>query len=112
MPLLEGKLSCTDCHNPHGSTTSPLLKADSVNEVCYSCHAEKRGPFLFEHSPVRESCLNCHSPHGSDFEALLNVPRPMLCQQCHAQDGTTKQSPCDQRYSLSLITVVPSPRKA
>jgi len=87
MPLLEGKITCVDCHNPHGSTTAPLLKADSVNEVCYSCHAEKRGPFLFEHAPVRENCLNCHSPHGSNFEALLNVPRPMLCQQCHAQDG-------------------------
>lgn len=87
MPLLEGKISCVDCHNPHGSTTSPLLKADSVNEVCYGCHAEKRGPFLFEHAPVRENCLNCHNPHGSDFEALLTAPRPMLCQQCHAQDG-------------------------
>jgi DmsE family decaheme c-type cytochrome len=87
MPLLEGKISCVDCHNPHGSTTSPLLKADSVNDVCYSCHAEKRGPFLFEHAPVRESCLNCHNPHGSNFESLLNAPRPMLCQQCHAQNG-------------------------
>ena len=87
MPLLEGKLTCVDCHNPHGSTTAPLLKADSVNEVCYSCHAEKRGPFLFEHAPVRENCLNCHNPHGSNFEALLTAPRPMLCQQCHAQDG-------------------------
>ncbi|HKD24133.1 MAG TPA: DmsE family decaheme c-type cytochrome [Rhizomicrobium sp.] len=91
MPLLEGKLSCVDCHNPHGSTTAPLLKADSVNEVCYSCHAEKRGPFLFEHAPVRESCLNCHNPHGSNFEALLNAPRPMLCQQCHAQFGHQAQ---------------------
>ncbi|MDE1150344.1 MAG: DmsE family decaheme c-type cytochrome [Azospirillaceae bacterium] len=87
MPLLEGKLSCTDCHNPHGSTTAPLLKADSVNEVCFTCHADKRGPFLFEHAPVRESCLNCHSPHGSNFENLLNAPRPVLCQQCHSQDG-------------------------
>jgi len=87
MPLPEGKMSCVDCHNPHGSTTAPLLKADSVNEVCYGCHAEKRGPFLFEHAPVRENCLNCHSPHGSNFEALLTAPRPMLCQQCHAQDG-------------------------
>lgn len=87
MPLLEGKISCVDCHNPHGSTTAPLLKADSVNEVCYSCHAEKRGPFLFEHAPVRENCLNCHNPHGSNFEALLTAPRPMLCEQCHAQDG-------------------------
>jgi DmsE family decaheme c-type cytochrome len=87
MPLLEGKITCVDCHNPHGSTTAPLLKADSVNEVCYGCHAEKRGPFLFEHAPVRENCLNCHNPHGSNFEALLTAPRPMLCQQCHAQDG-------------------------
>jgi DmsE family decaheme c-type cytochrome len=91
MPLLEGKLSCVDCHNPHGSTTSPLLKADSVNEVCYGCHAEKRGPFLFEHAPVRESCLNCHNPHGSNFESLLTAPRPMLCQQCHAQSGHPAQ---------------------
>jgi DmsE family decaheme c-type cytochrome len=91
MPLLEGKLSCVDCHNPHGSTTAPLLKADSVNEVCYGCHAEKRGPFLFEHAPVRENCLNCHNPHGSNFESLLNTPRPMLCQQCHAQDGHPTQ---------------------
>lgn len=87
MPLLEGKLSCTDCHNPHGSSTAPLLKADSVNEVCFTCHAEKRGPFLFEHAPVRDSCLNCHSPHGSNFEALLTVPRPVLCQQCHSQSS-------------------------
>jgi DmsE family decaheme c-type cytochrome len=91
MPLPEGKISCTDCHNPHGSTTEPLLKADSVNEVCYGCHAEKRGPFLFEHAPVRESCLNCHTPHGSNFESLLTAPRPMLCQQCHAQSGHPAQ---------------------
>jgi DmsE family decaheme c-type cytochrome len=91
MPLLEGKISCVDCHNPHGSTTAPLLKADSVNDVCYGCHAEKRGPFLFEHAPVRESCLNCHNPHGSNFESLLNAPRPMLCQQCHAQNGHPAQ---------------------
>ena len=91
MPLQEGKITCVDCHNPHGSTTEPLLKADSVNEVCYGCHAEKRGPFLFEHAPVRENCLNCHNPHGSNFESLLTAPRPMLCQQCHAQDGHPAQ---------------------
>ena len=91
MPLLEGKITCTDCHNPHGSSTAPLLKADSVNEVCFTCHADKRGPFLFEHAPVRESCLNCHNPHGSNFESLLTTPRPVLCQQCHSQDGHPAQ---------------------
>jgi DmsE family decaheme c-type cytochrome len=87
MPLLEGKVSCVDCHNPHGSTTAPLLKANSVNETCYNCHAEKRGPFLFEHAPVRDNCTNCHSPHGSNNEKLLIVARPILCQQCHEQTG-------------------------
>jgi len=87
MPLLEGKITCVDCHNPHGSTTEPLIKADSVNEVCFTCHAEKRGPFLFEHAPVRDNCVNCHSPHGSNNEKLLVTARPLLCQSCHAQNG-------------------------
>ena len=83
MPVPEGKMSCADCHNPHGSVTRPLLKADSVNETCYACHAEKRGPFLWEHAPVRENCANCHLPHGSNHDKLLAAARPYLCQQCH-----------------------------
>lgn len=97
MPLLEGKLSCADCHQPHGSVTDPLLRADSVNHLCTQCHAEKRGPFLWEHAPVVESCLNCHLPHGSNRDALLTTSIPFLCQECHAQLGlvnhpTTLQS--------------------
>jgi len=83
MPLPEGKMSCSDCHEPHGSITRPLLNGDTVNTVCLGCHAEKRGPFLWEHAPVRESCLNCHRPHGSNHEQLLVTTRPYLCQQCH-----------------------------
>ena len=83
MPLREGKLTCTNCHNPHGSVTEKLLREASVNDNCYKCHAEKRGPFLFEHQPVRENCLNCHTPHGSNYENLLKVARPRLCHQCH-----------------------------
>lgn len=86
-PVLEGQVSCSDCHNPHGSTTAPLLRANSVNEVCYGCHAEKRGPFLFEHAPVRDNCTNCHAPHGSNHERLLVTAPPLLCQQCHVQPG-------------------------
>ncbi len=83
MPIREGKVVCTDCHNPHGSTTESLLKKDSINEVCYTCHAERRGPFLFEHLPVRENCLNCHDPHGSVNEYSLKLSRPRLCFECH-----------------------------
>ena len=84
MPIREGKVVCSDCHNPHGSITEALLKKTSVNEVCYTCHAERRGPFLFEHAPVRESCLNCHDPHGSINEYSLKLSRPRLCFECHS----------------------------
>jgi DmsE family decaheme c-type cytochrome len=84
MPLREGKMTCSNCHNPHGSYSEALLKETTVNDNCYKCHAEKRGPFLWEHAPVRENCLNCHDPHGSNNDFLLKISRPRLCQQCHA----------------------------
>ena len=83
MPIREGKITCSDCHNPHGSFTEAMLRTDSINDTCYKCHAEKRGPFLFEHAPVRENCLNCHDPHGSINEYMLKMSRPRLCYQCH-----------------------------
>ena len=83
MPMREGKIVCSDCHNPHGSTTEALLRTDTINDTCYKCHAEKRGPFLFEHEPVRENCLNCHDPHGSINESSLKLSRPRLCFECH-----------------------------
>jgi DmsE family decaheme c-type cytochrome len=82
-PLREGDMTCSSCHNPHGSATDKLLRGASINETCYKCHADKRGPFLWEHEPVRESCLNCHEPHGTVNEFLLKVQRPRLCQLCH-----------------------------
>jgi DmsE family decaheme c-type cytochrome len=83
MPLREGKLTCSNCHNPHGSATEAMLKENSINDTCYKCHAEKRGPFLFEHAPVRENCLSCHDAHGSSTEYMLKVSRPRLCAECH-----------------------------
>jgi len=83
-PIREGRISCTDCHNPHGSQTPKMIKAASVNDQCYTCHTEKRGPFLWEHAPVRESCLNCHTPHGSNHLKLQKTSVPYLCQQCHS----------------------------
>jgi DmsE family decaheme c-type cytochrome len=85
MPVREGKMSCSSCHNPHGSIANvkALKVGNSVNETCTSCHAEMRGPTLFEHTPVRESCTTCHDPHGSSNDRMLNVRMPMLCQRCH-----------------------------
>jgi DmsE family decaheme c-type cytochrome len=84
MPMREGKMTCSDCHNPHGSFTEALLRQNSINDTCYKCHAEKRGPFLFEHAPVRENCDLCHEPHGTMNEYLLKVSRPRLCAECHS----------------------------
>ncbi len=83
-PVREGKITCSDCHNPHGSPTPKMIRAATVNEQCYTCHTEKRGPFLWEHPPVRENCMNCHTPHGSNHLKLQRTSVPYLCQQCHS----------------------------
>jgi DmsE family decaheme c-type cytochrome len=82
-PIKEGLVRCSDCHQPHGSATPALLRGYSLNETCYRCHAEKRGPFLWEHPPAREDCSHCHEPHGSVHVALLKRRPPWLCQECH-----------------------------
>lgn len=86
-PIREGKVKCTDCHNPHGSFGTKMVKADSVNDLCYTCHAEKRGPYAFEHAPVSENCLSCHEIHGSNHRSLLVRKVPNLCQNCHSSGG-------------------------
>lgn len=86
-PLREGKIDCSDCHNPHGSIGPTNLAKPTLNQTCYQCHAEKRGPFLWEHAPVREDCSICHEPHGSNNPTLLKTRLPQLCQQCHMASG-------------------------
>lgn len=86
-PIRFGQMTCTDCHNTHGSMTDSLLKKPTLNQTCYTCHAEKRGPLLWEHAPVSEDCSLCHTAHGSIHPALLTKRTPLLCQQCHSQIG-------------------------
>lgn len=83
-PIREGKMECSDCHNPHGTVADKLIAANTVNEKCFECHAEKRGPYLWEHAPVTEDCSTCHTPHGSTYDNLLVSRTPFLCQQCHS----------------------------
>lgn len=91
MPVREGKLECSSCHNPHGSTNVRLLRVGTtVNESCVGCHSEKRGPYLWEHGAVRENCTTCHDPHGSTNDRMLVAKMPMLCQRCHV---TTRHPP-------------------
>ena len=83
-PIREGKVVCSDCHNPHGSAGPSLMREFTVNETCYTCHADKRGPMLWEHQPVRENCLNCHTPHGSNEARLMKERMNFMCSTCHS----------------------------
>ncbi len=86
-PVRFAQMTCSECHNPHGTTAEKLLVKSTINQTCYTCHAEKRGPFLWEHAPVAEDCTLCHSPHGSTRMVLLKKSPPLLCQQCHTVAG-------------------------
>ncbi|WP_420477022.1 DmsE family decaheme c-type cytochrome [Noviherbaspirillum sp. ST9] len=81
--MREGKVTCSSCHNTHGSTGPKQLIKNTVNETCYTCHTEKRGPFLFEHPVASDNCMNCHNSHGSNNPSLLKARQPYLCSQCH-----------------------------
>lgn len=84
----EGLVQCSDCHNVHGGFLPRQLRTDvTQNQVCFKCHTEKRGPFVYEHVPVKtEGCTSCHMPHGSTSPRLLRVSNVnLLCLQCHTQ---------------------------
>jgi DmsE family decaheme c-type cytochrome len=85
--LPEGAMACTDCHNPHGSLLPNNMKMVNANEPgCFQCHSDKRGPFLFEHAPVRtDPCSTCHEPHGSaNPRMLIRSVVTTLCLECHS----------------------------
>jgi len=87
-PLLEKKIGCTQCHDPHGADifkpASGLAMARQ-NDTCSPCHRAQTRPFVFEHPALREGCTVCHSPHGSINAKLLTQRDANLCLRCHAQ---------------------------
>lgn len=103
----EGLIKCSDCHDVHGTFLANNLKStEDQNQICTKCHTDVRGPFTFEHAPVRaEGCVTCHTPHGSQNPRLLNMPSiATLCNQCHSplsaggvhglDAGSTTVTPC------------------
>jgi predicted CXXCH cytochrome family protein len=83
--LLEERMACVDCHNPHKrEKTDP----DSIKRLCTGCHKEQRGPYLYEHGNISggltDACLDCHKPHGSPNAHLLRLTVGGLCLSCHA----------------------------
>ena len=79
--VLEGEIDCQDCHGLHGEE---LNTVDMTENVCFNCHTEKAGPFIFEHEDVTNGeCAECHNPHGSINDKLLTQDSNSLCIQCH-----------------------------
>lgn len=82
----EGLIACSNCHNPHGGFNTHQLRATAAqDQVCFTCHTDKAGPFAFEHAPVKtEGCVVCHTPHGSSNPRLLKRSQVnLLCLECH-----------------------------
>lgn len=86
-PVLEGKMSCSDCHSAHGTEVRPWTSTSlgDVNEACFKCHKEQRGPFVWEHEGLREGCNICHKVHGSIVDKMLIARDSNLCLRCHTQ---------------------------
>jgi DmsE family decaheme c-type cytochrome len=99
-PILEGKVRCSSCHAPHGSLNKALVKADDAQQLCFKCHADKRGPVAWAHPPVEENCLTCHDVHGSNHARLLTERIPQLCQHCHDR-AEHPGTPYDNRASFA-----------
>jgi DmsE family decaheme c-type cytochrome len=85
-PVRYAEMTCTSCHQPHDSLF-PRCLPNRRSTKLDSCHAQYRGPFLWEHPPVAEDCNNCHNSHGSTNPSLLKLRPPLLCQQCHSSAG-------------------------
>ena len=87
-PVIEGHMSCVDCHDPHGGDIlKPAggLAMARQNESCVQCHRDQTRPVVFEHPAMREGCVTCHSPHGSINQKMLVESDPNLCLRCHSQ---------------------------
>jgi DmsE family decaheme c-type cytochrome len=90
----EGLIQCADCHNPHGGFQArQLRRADGNDEVCYKCHADKQGPFVYQHEAKLEGCTVCHSPHGSTNQRMLKQNQVnLLCISCHSLNASVGPS--------------------
>ncbi len=81
-----GKGSCLNCHSPHASKETGLLRAPT-RALCGTCHSDtiaRQEKSLVKHKPVAEGeCTKCHSPHASNNVFLLDNATIDLCGSCH-----------------------------
>lgn len=87
--LDRGSMTCLDCHDPHNRKGEPVRLTREGELPCLNCHAEKRGPFVFDHvTGSAGDCLSCHQAHGSSNpNQLLWANVAQLCLSCHSKTG-------------------------
>lgn len=82
----EGLIQCSDCHNVHGTVRPHQVRTSASQDVvCYNCHTEKQGPFVYEHPAAKiDGCTSCHNVHGAPNAHMLKVSNVnLLCLNCH-----------------------------
>lgn len=100
--VLEGQMKCSDCHNAHGGFESKQTRlAQGGDAPCIKCHADKQGPFVYEHLPLKsDGCQSCHSSHGSNNpKMLVRKTVNQLCLECHS--GITVDLAPDATHNIT-----------
>lgn len=83
------EVKCSACHQLH-TAQDPAQQKQLVNEVCISCHTQKKSDMNKRSShPLKwndMTCIDCHAPHGGNNQAALNKSTVNdTCYSCHAE---------------------------
>ena len=85
--VLNGQMSCADCHDVHkgNAITGTGVDLEGMNATCTKCHTQQKGPYVYEHGAMREGCIACHNPHGTINAKMLVARDANLCLRCHLE---------------------------
>ena len=107
----EGLIQCSDCHNVHGTATLRQVRAmPSGDAICVKCHADKQGPFVYEHVPVKtEGCSSCqHAPRIDQSTLLAGEPgEPAVPAVSHISRSGTRGTFPQSVHQISSVHDVP-----
>ena len=82
-------LSCADCHGVHQSQFATRLLKRPANDLCFSCHVERKAEFArpYHHRVPEKAmrCSDCHQPHSGLDRSMLraSVTGDTPCAKCH-----------------------------
>ena len=115
-----GPMSCTKCHDPHGSgIPGDVWKPNDDDSTCTQCHEEiGKNLEAHTHHPAASAgsrCINCHMPqlvieggHGKVFDHTISIPSvkntqdfglPNACRSCHMlEDPGFEEEPFAKWY--------------